>query len=509
MMRRRTAMWRDWIRRGWPLLLILLLLGGYWLLPIAGQVVIAPAELLTNSLWPQMRMTPADPQPGETVTVSVTDRAPWSHVLLTVNGAPAIQNGWQEQHALGVWTWFWSFPMPDVADAGDAEASFYTDCHTGCRQRGQLSLTASAGLLAQQPPATQPTKLCTVFPDPARDWHGRSGWVVHIAYMKLADDLQDTYWSVDSLAARVYAAKQQGLRVLVRIEFARGQTLPPDGDYIALSDYLAYVQRLTRDERLRAVDAFIIGSGPNAADANSLAPDRPVTPEWYGRVFNGYGEPVDHTDNVVQTMRAVNPAVRILAGPVRPWVTDQDGSRTAAMDVPWLNYMNTLVWAIDQSAAAKSAAGFVNAGADGFAVHAPGNPDAAEVSPAPAASEPLRDLPRAAWNGAQAGFRIYADWLNVINAYPSTRGLPVYITATNTFAAGAEQPPAQNYPPGWLTNALSVVNREPQVQALCWFLDLVPGDDQWDGFSLSRHPGQLLYANQEFDALLRQEPEQP
>ena len=505
MIRQMPALLLDWIRRIWPLLLILLLLGGYWLLPISGQVVIAPNELLTNSLWPQIRMSPAAPEPGETVTVSVTDRVPWSHVLLAVNGAPALQNGWQEQQTLGVWTWFWSFSMPDAADT---EASFYTDCHTGCRLRGRLSLTASKTLAEQTPSLTQPTKLCTVLADPERDWHGRSGWVVDVAYMKLADDLQDTYWSVDSLAARAYAANKQGLRVLVRIEFARQQTLPPDGDYIALSDYLAYVQRLANDQRLQTVDAFIIGSGPNAKDANSLAPDRLVTAEWYARVFNGYGEPVEHTDNVVQTMRAVRPAVLVLVGPVRPWVGDQDGSRTAALDAPWLNYMNTLVWAIDQSAAAKGSAGFANAGTDGFALHAPGNPDAAELASAPAASEPLHDLPRAAWNGAQAGFRIYADWLNVINAYQSTRGLPVYITATNTFAADTftgdtEQPPAQNYPPGWLTNAVSVINREPQVQALCWFLDLVPGDDQWDAFSLSRHPGQLLYANQEFNALLQ------
>lgn len=492
----------DWIRRIWPLLLILLLLAGYWLLPISGQVVIAPNELLTNSLWPQIRMSPANPAPGEPVTVSVTDRAPWSHVLLAINGAPAVQNGWQEQQALGVWTWFWSFPMPDAADV---EASFYTDCHTGCRLRGQLSLTAAGASTEQNPPQTQPTKLCTVLPDPQRDWHGRSGWVVDVAYMKLADDLQDLYWSVDSLAARAYAAEQQGLRLLVRIEFARQQTLPPDGDYLALSDYLAYVQRLANDQRLQTVDAFIIGSGPNAKDANSLAPDRLVTAEWYARVLNGYGEPVEHTDNVVQTMRAVRPAVRILVGPVRPWVEDQDGSRTATIDVPWLNYLNTLAAAIDQSATVKSSAGFVNAGVDGFALHAPGNPDAVELAVAPAASEPLHDLPRAAWNGAQAGFRIYTDWLNVINAYRSTRGLPVYITATNTFAADTQQPPAQNYPPGWLTNALSVINREPQVQALCWFLDLVPGDDQWDTFSLSRHPGQLLYADQEFNALLQQQ----
>jgi len=145
------------------------------------------------------------------------------------------------------------------------------------------------------------TKLCTVMADPERNWHNRSGWVVDITYMKLADDRQDSYWSVDALAARVAAAARQGLRVLARKLDAHQQTLPPAQDYIALSDYLAFVRRLATDERLRTIDAFIVGSGPNANSSNQLAPDRLISPEWYARVFNGYGEPVDHQDNVCST----------------------------------------------------------------------------------------------------------------------------------------------------------------------------------------------------------------
>ena len=112
-------------------------------------------------------------------------------------------------------------------------------------------------------------------------------------------------------------------------------------------------------------------------------------------------------------------------------------------------------------------------------------------------------MPRDAWNGAQAGFRVYRDMLDAINAYPSTRGLPVYITATNTFVAGEDIPPAQNYPQGWLTAALQEVNAEPQVHALCWFLDDDrSGDARWNYFSLTERSGRLVYAAEEFDALL-------
>ncbi len=65
-------------------------------------------------------------------------------------------------------------------------------------------------------------------------------------------------------------------------------------------------------------------------------------------------------------------------------------------------------------------------------------------------------------------------------------------------------PPAQNYPRGWLTAALAEINAEPQVRALCWFLDEDrSGDDRWDYFSLTRQPGRLLDAAEELDALLQ------
>jgi len=100
------------------------------------------------------------------------------------------------------------------------------------------------------------------------------------------------------------------------------------------------------------------------------------------------------------------------------------------------------------------------------------------------------------------GFRVYRDWMAIINAYPSTQGLPVYVISTNTYDRQAGVPPAQNYPRGWLTAALDVINKEPQVHALVWFLDEFPHGSQWDWFSLTLHPGRLVDAAEEFDALL-------
>lgn len=475
-------------------ILILVLLAGYWLLPISGWVIVLPGEQTPALLWPQMRLEPPSPGPGQKVTLQVTDLIPWANVLLTANGQPVKLAAWRENPG-ATWTWQWSFtPL----SAGETILVFYHDCHTGCQERGRLVLGRHTPTASRA--ASLPTKLGVAFANPERDWHGRAGWDVEMTYARLADE---SYWGIDDLATRVDRAAAKGLRVLVRVDHERNQSLPPANDFLALNDYLAYLQRLARDDRLRGVYGYIIGSGFNASESNALAPARPVTPAWYARLFNGYGETVTRSDNAVQTIRRVNPQARVLVGPVRPWNRDQDGDRHYTIAVPWLNYMNSLVAALDEGAQAKAAAGIPLAAPDGFALHVPGRPGAPEMAGRPAATEPHWDLRRSEWNGAQAGFRLYLDWLAIINAYPTTRGLPAYISSTNTFAPDEGTPPAQNYPPGWLTTALDVVNREPQIQALCWFLDGPLGDTQWDWFSLSKHPGRMIDAAEEFDALLK------
>lgn len=234
-----------------------------------------------------------------------------------------------------------------------------------------------------------------------------------------------------------------------------------------------------------------------------LAKEGPVTPDWYARVFNGYGEAASHTDNVVQTIHQENVSVRVLIGPVRPWNNDQNGQMHHSIDAPWLNYMNTLIAALDEGVWAKLAAGIALTAPDGIAVNAPARLNGTMLSGHAAADEPHIDLPRGEWNGAQAGFRVYRDWLAIINAYPTTRGLPLFINSTNTFAPDESTVPAQNYARGWLTSALDEVNQEPQVVALCWFLDEDrSGDSRWDYFSLTKRVGRMIDASEEFDALL-------
>jgi hypothetical protein len=486
---------KKWWTFGWLLLIVLLLIG-YWLLPIQGTILILPeAEQRYVQSWPQLKFETQAPRPGENVILSLSDNRPWREPKLLVNETEArlLENSTNSD---GITTWRWGFAQPREASY---RAVFYHDCLSGCIERARFDLGAARPTSAPAVSLT-PTKLGLVFADEGRDWHGYAGWDVELLYM-LQPPASD--FGIDTVAQKVQRATRKGSRVLVRLAYDQGQALPPAGDEQALKNYLDYCARIARDERLNEIYGYIIGSGFNRKSENSLAPDKLVTPEWYARVFNGYKLPISRNDNVVQLMRSYNPKVRVLVGAVTPWVNDQNGQIVNSPDAPWLNYMNTLSAYLDESARKKQESGIALASADGFSVQAPGRTDAPDVLASPS-KEPLLDLHQPMWGNAQMGFRIYRDWLDIINRYQTSRGLPVYITSTNTFTSDSQIEPAQNYPAGWLTNALAEINSQPQVQALCWFVDRPY--DKWSGFSLKAGLGSVKEASLEFDRLLQSNP---
>jgi hypothetical protein len=479
--------------------LLILGLAGYWLLPIRGTVLIAPESWRETSLWPKISVQPLDVRPGQRATVIVSDTTPWINVKFTVAGNVADFVRYETNAVGGYWTWYWSFVVPSQPGY---TMVFYHDCDTGCVERNSVTLgtlSTNGAIL----PNKVPTKLGVVFADPSRNWHNRSGWDVELTYARQAEA---EYWKVDDLAQRVQTADANGLHVLVRVDYDKGQSLPPNADYLALDTYLQYLRRLARDTRLKHVYGYIIGSGYNAKSNNSLAPDNLVTPAWYARIFNGYDAAPTHQDNVVSIIRQENAAARVLVGPVRPWISDQNGDLPYIIDTPWLNYFNSLAAALDAATRAKENAGIPLAAPDGFAVQAPAWIDAPELGATKPASEPSLDLHRATWGNARIGFGVYRDWQGIINAYPFLRNRPLYITSANTYLPGAPANPAQNYPRGWLTAALSQANAEPQVQALCWYLDVAPLDKQWEFFSIANPHGLLVDAADEFDQLLIAQP---
>ena len=473
------------------LLLILLLAAvGYWFLPISGDVFVVlstpePAE------WPTLRFEPEAAQPGQPVTLIVGDTVPWVHVKLLIDNEAEAELVQTVQNPLG-WEWYWSFTVPE----GEGYTlSLFHDCDQGCVQWAVRGINTAVNL-NRAPANTVPTKLGVVFANPERDWHNRSGWVVELTYAELAEA---DYWGVDDVAQRVQTAVAAGQRVLLRVDYAQDQTIPPPDDEDALENYLSFLRRLARDDRFADVYGFIIGSSLNSPANGQGA----ITPDWYARVFNGYGTAADAQDNVIAVVRAENPTVRLLVSSIQPWLAEPNGEQAFTIDAPWLNYFHTLVTFLAEAAEAKTAVGIPLAAPDGFAVQAFGQPNSPLLDSTSPAQEPLADLPDPAWNNAQAGFGVYRDWLAVINGNETLRGTAVYITAANTYDPASGMPPAQNYPAGWLGNALAAINDEPQIVALCWFVDDFHFDTQWLEFSLTNPRGNLTAAANEFEELLR------
>lgn len=465
---------------------------GYWLLPISGKVMIMMDSQAMQPPWPRLRFEPAQPQPGETAVAVLADETPWVYVELLVDGQQEGQFVGYNPTPFGYGEWSWAFTVPE---ADSYQLSFYHDCDRGCNIWAEHTINNVVNL-RRFDSARIPTKLGLVFAHPGRNWHNRSGWVVELTYARQATA---PYWGIDDLAKRVETAVSAGHRVLVRVDYDQEQSIPPDEE--TLAEYLVYLRQLARDGRFQGVYGYIIGSSYNATNSNIQT----IRPEWYARVFNGYGTLPTAPNNVVAAIRAENSTVRVLVGPVQPWVTDMDGERPFTIPAPWLNYFYTVLTFIDEAAQERAATGISQAWPDGFTVQAFGGLNSADLLPTQHLLEPQLNLPHPQWPQAQAGFQVYQDWLAVINSFATMQAAPVYITASNTHQPGSPITPAQNYPAGWLTAAFAEINQEPQVAALCWFVDYLPVDEQWALYSLSNPQGSLVEASAEFDGLLEGE----
>ncbi len=472
------------------LLVILLLLAVF--LPLPDGLVIVTSDKMEDTGWPRFRLNPQFPKGGENTELDVFDNYPWTDIIVTINGKAFYPYELSPPGTKELFRWKWRFIMPE---SGACDIVFFHDGKNGAKERGRFHIGNTA---PEKKSELVQTKLGVFLANPDRDWHNRSGWNYLLTYSRMQED---KFWGVDSLCYQVYQSQRNGLRCIVRIDYDSEQALPPVDNNMLLAEYLDFIKRLAGDERLKNVFAYSIGSVFNEAGANKKYPDTPVTPQWYARVFNGYGRKVTFRDNIVQVVRNENSLVKVLVGPLRPWCNDADGDIKYKIDVPYLNYMNTLVHALNATAVEKQENGIPYANPDGFSIPASGRPEA--LNKERASLEPLMDIKLPGWKDAQAGFRIYSDWMELINSYPATRGLPLYILGTNTYCFDVKAAPAENYPEGWLKSALQAVNGVPQIHALCWFMDYYPYDDRWKYYSLSSREGQMLYAADDFDELLR------
>lgn len=136
-------------------------------------------------VWPQIWTDAPAVRLHDLVTIYVRDNTPWSYVKLVSDGVDAPRDISYGTGA-GPWTWRWTTRAPDTPSF---TIVFYHSCNTGCIERGRVVIGATTSAEAAATPAPRPTKLGVVFADPARDWHGRSGWTVELTYVQRQDDV--------------------------------------------------------------------------------------------------------------------------------------------------------------------------------------------------------------------------------------------------------------------------------------------------------------------------------
>ena len=151
---------------------LIIVAGLIWFLPFSGDIFIMLDEP-EQPEWPLIEVIPEVPTPGEVAELVVTDIAPWVHVSLQVEaegGASSTQPALlrAEQTPAG-WEWHWRFTVPE---SDNYELLLFHDCDKGCETWGKKTFSNAANEFRAEANVL-PTKLCTVFPNPERDGHGR------------------------------------------------------------------------------------------------------------------------------------------------------------------------------------------------------------------------------------------------------------------------------------------------------------------------------------------------
>jgi hypothetical protein len=284
--------------------------------------------------------------------------------------------------------------------------------------------------------------------------------------------------------------------VLVRVDYAWRQALPPTGNEAARTEYVLFLQSICQDSIFRDnVFGYIIGNEPNLRAENEQmaavwdAGGR-LTPDWYAKICIGYDLVPGDTGNAYSSIKTFQPNAWVLVGGVAPWSGESNSEPPDrwVRDEPWLNYFHAICRRI------ASVGATIGRWPDGFAIHAYGRtglPGTAGFT----RDEPHMDVPFGV-NGAQGGFRVYRDWTEIIDATGFPPTLPLFVTEANTLTVG---PSSQTYPPGWFTEALRELRGAgPRYYALCWFVDDDPSDG-WLDESLTNPRGNCVQANDEFN----------
>ncbi|AKI98673.1 carbohydrate binding protein with CBM6 domain [Archangium gephyra] len=270
--------------------------------------------------------------------------------------------------------------------------------------------------------------------------------------------------------ARLQNIVNAGFKVILRLDYDVGYTVPPNWDWNGRYDFAMKSRQIAQDLG-DLVEVFVIGNEP------LVNPSTAPTAQWYSYIFNAYD-----SNCVYDKIKEVRPAAKVaLAAP--------GGWPGADMQ----SFFDSVLATVD-----KDASGLPQI--DAFALHA--------YSGASTSSDTTTEDPRYADVNDFGVFRIYA---RKIYEKFGTAVKPIYITETNTywyFGAWATNPRNSDvsYRADWMKEAYQAIDEwnksnDQKIDALLWYVYQHCGQgcsDQYEN-SLVRTDNALLNrARQDF-----------
>jgi hypothetical protein len=154
--------------------------------------------------------------------------------------------------------------------------------------------------------------------------NGKGMYSVEMLYTK-------RYTNPSAEVSKLRAIAGKGFRLILRLDYDYGQTVPANWDWVGRYDYAVRCGQIARD-MAGVVNLFVIGNEMTASYEGAIAPD------WYTMVFNAYD-----TNSAYDKIKALRPDAQVLMGGSRAGrgsrarraATSASSSISSATSRPW------------------------------------------------------------------------------------------------------------------------------------------------------------------------------
>jgi len=265
--------------------------------------------------------------------------------------------------------------------------------------------------------------------------NGKQMWSLEMLYTSNWDSVNKA-----SEKAKLQDIKNKGFRVILRLDYAHGATIPVKDDWVGRYNFAVKAGEIAAYMK-DVVDFYVIGNesttSPNAGCRDAL---------WYAYCFNAYD-----ANCAYDKIKANDPVATVCMQGLTGWPLQNDligGSNTA--------WIRTVQNTVDQVSGKPQI--------DGYAIHAYSG-DEYYNNTATATEDPrYSDV---------TGLQSFIHYLRVIHEKHGA-GIPVLITETNTYWMAQNQESDITYRANWIKEAFQTVDEwnkrsDLKIDALCWY----------------------------------------